>query len=159
MGATNKKSKKSAGFAKRKRQTKRPLQRTGKHKNLHRNANLAALVSKDKEIEAYSSNAPARASGERSAKRRRAARRWGTYRVLCAPRVPKPTDASKNRISSRYTHLAEARDAPPGSAPGPRWQPSWAPARIPHARLKTPAMPSWGQSPDSSRRRSNKRRP
>ena len=49
MGATNKKSKKSAGFAKRKRQTKRPLQRTGKHKKSAPHVkNLAALVSKDK---------------------------------------------------------------------------------------------------------------
>ena len=49
MGATNKKSKKSAGFAKRKRQTKRPLQRTGKHKKSAPHVkNLASLVSKDK---------------------------------------------------------------------------------------------------------------
>jgi hypothetical protein len=49
MGSTNIKSKKSSGFAKRKRQTKRPLQRTGKHKKAAPHVrNLANLVSRDK---------------------------------------------------------------------------------------------------------------
>jgi hypothetical protein len=69
MGATNKKSKKSAGFAKRKRQTKRPLQRTGKHKKSAPHVkNLAALVSKDKGDRRAIAIECAKKARERSAK-------------------------------------------------------------------------------------------
>ena len=69
MGATNKKSKKSAGFAKRKRQTKRPLQRTGKHKKSAPHVkNLAALVSKDKGDRRAIAIEYAKKARERSAK-------------------------------------------------------------------------------------------
>ena len=70
MGATNKKSKKSAGFAKRKRQTKRPLQRTGKHKKSAPHVkNLAALVSKDKGDRRAIAIECAKKARERGAKR------------------------------------------------------------------------------------------
>ena len=68
--ATNKKSKKSAGFAKRKRQTKRPLQRTGKHKKSAPHVkNLAALVSKDKGDRRAIAIECAKKARERSAKK------------------------------------------------------------------------------------------
>ena len=97
MGATNKKSKKSAGFAKRKRQTKRPLQRTGKHKKSAPHVkNLAALVSKDKgDRRAIAIECAAKAR-KRGAKRKDsdaaapdAMEEWDSLLCVALPRFPR----------------------------------------------------------------------
>ena len=129
MGATNKKSKKSAGFAKRKRQTKRPLQRTGKHKKSAPHVkNLAALVSKDKgDRRAMPSNAHAegaeRGAGAKTPTRRRddgeeipcVCRRRVRCRGSRDPQCEKATavhDAQRRDLRSTQMLLPVARQGP-----------------------------------------------